>query len=532
MDEEKQKQIVNYSEENKQDNLENDSDKAITEDSVVEIENKDVNLLEKTNLTENENSSNHNIKEEEKNVKGLVKYHQKVKNILILLCFIFVVILAIVYFVFNNSKNLFLAAINKEYGNMLSHVQTIGSSSKYELAKNSTLTTKGNFSLKISSKEEGIVPSIDAILKEINAFSAHYEIGKDYKNKKIATQFLLNYNQKNMFDIGIYGEKKSLYIELKNMLDKYISVPIDDFDQLFNDPTITNDDLKYMIKTIKDALLDSLDSKDFKSESKTIEIEGKKIKTKKISYTLSERNIHKLYESVIKKLKENDTFIEMISKYTGKKKSKITTSMQENLIKSKDKTLLKKQVTMSVYVKGMLNDVIKFQIGVDKDSDLITYTKQNKGILLSLKQYGKELLTITSEKESQNYTYKIKSGQILLTIKEKKEKDKKVYNYTLETGTKMDIVGSMTLAESQKNKTYDGSLKLIVKIRMNKADLYILECNNDYITTVGEKIILPDMNGKKVSIEAITKEEQDKILSSLFKNEVFMEFYNKLQTYN
>ena len=55
-------------------------------------------------------------------------------------------------------------------------------------------------------------------------------------------------------NVFAYGQKEKIYIELKNLFDKYIEVPVKEYDTIF-ESSENLEDSKYIVKTVKDSFL-------------------------------------------------------------------------------------------------------------------------------------------------------------------------------------------------------------------------------------------------------------------------------------
>ena len=95
---------------------------------------------------------------------------------------------------------------------------------------------------------------------------------------------------------------------------------------------------------------------DFKSAKAEIKLGDEKIKTKKITYTLTNENISQLGLSVLKDLKEDKKFIESLARLTSEDEESIKDTISE-MIDSMDEEDFEDDETiteLSVYTKGLL----------------------------------------------------------------------------------------------------------------------------------------------------------------------------------
>ena len=191
---------------------------------------------------------------------------------IILVCLFLVYIL-----VFNKPKNIFLNSINNEYKKFDEFVD-----SNLKNLKNSdeAKTISGNFTFDLdASFDDGIIDEdVSALLEELNKLSIKANYGYDKKNKLLSYDISALYDNDSLLSVAIYGSESKLYMELKNLFDKYIEIPIDDYDVLFQDSDSNIENSKYIIDTIKSSILNNMKAKDFKSSNATILIGSKEIK--------------------------------------------------------------------------------------------------------------------------------------------------------------------------------------------------------------------------------------------------------------
>lgn len=457
-------------------------------------------------------------------------------GLIIIIIAVLLFVLGGIYFIFNNGKNLFLSSVNKEYGNIMSELDTWVGNGKYETLKNTSALTKGNFNFTIHVDESLLDSNSLGILTEINKLDGTFESGIDYKNKKIASTFGLRYNKSNMIDVGLYGQEKNLYIELKNLFDKYLKMPINEFDGIFEDPKVQVEDTKYIVKTVKDAFLNSLEAKDFKKSTETIKVDKEDVKATKIAYTLNNERAHKIYDKMLSILEKDDTFIEKIAKLTGKNENDVKTSLSAIRAKGKTETLIdsSEELVLSVYTKGLVKEAVRYEIayksGNEKDS--IAYTKNKESSILSVQTQKGEILNAEfihkSAKESQVI---LSSGTVQMDIILTKETSVTKMQYTLtEQSTSMKVLGSVTMDETKEKNQYVGTVRANAKLELQGSSLAELGMESNYVTSIGQTIELPALTNS-TDIKNLTEYDSNLIMQNLMQNPVFMQFMTNIQRY-
>ena len=271
--------------------------------------------------------------------------------------------------VFNKPKNIFLNSINNEYKKFDEFVD-----SNLKNLKNSdeAKTISGNFTFDLdASFDDGIIDEdVSALLEELNKLSIKANYGYAKENKLINYDISALYDNDSLLSVAIYGSESKLYMELKNLFDKYIEIPIDDYDVLFQDSDSNIENSKYIIDTIKSSILNNMKAKDFKSSNATILIGSKEIKTKKITYTLTKEVAKALMVDVIEDLNKNDKFIKSLADITNKDESEI----KDELASAKDDFEYDsdsdgESIELSIYTHGINNSAIQYEFTINSSTD-------------------------------------------------------------------------------------------------------------------------------------------------------------------
>ncbi len=187
-------------------------------------------------------------------ISNITKQSERTKDskkiivpIVVILIFL-VALFAIYNFVFCNSKSIFLRAINSEYQKLDDKLNKITNSDLNTMAKNKAI--KANYTFDIDINADNIVAgtNYEGLIDEINKLNFEMNTGVDNKNKKFSYNIKANYEQDNLINVFTYGQKEKIYIELKDLFDKYIEVPVKEYDTIF-ESSENLEDSKYIVKT-------------------------------------------------------------------------------------------------------------------------------------------------------------------------------------------------------------------------------------------------------------------------------------------
>lgn len=484
----------------------------------------------------NENQVNQYEVQEEKAVNNKKK---KVK----LICGIAIVVIVTAIFgiyklVFDNPKNVFLKAINDEFKQLDGIFDTLGGSNQYS---DTTSITDSSLNFDITMQEGILTEDELAILNEINALNATMNTQYDSKNKQLAYSMNLKHNTSDLFNFGIYGKASSMYLDLKNYFDKYIEIPVEDYESLFEDQEENIEDVKYIVSFVKDSFLNNLEKKDFKGSKETIQIGNENIKTNKITYVFTEKSTTKLVIKILEDIKKDTKCIESLASISGEDKDELKKSIQSMIDElNKNLTEIKSNeslIEISVYIKGIMNETVQFGMRINSDSDSeIRYSNYKDIKRISLLDNGQTIVTLTNKKEKEN-TYKttISADTIELVVNSSKKDNNWNHTYKLtESESTLIISGEVTseTKEVSKDKEYKTDTKFTASIGVEDTEeLITIEIVSNSTSKIGEVITIPDVSNSVLYTD-LTEEQLNSISENILNNQNLVDFINKISTYS
>lgn len=455
------------------------------------------------------------------------KEKNKVVPIIIGIMALLIGILAILYFVLNNSKNLFLGAINKEYTELTGNISV--NSPYYESAKKSSMVTTGTANITINDVNESLLGSeAKTLLDELNKLNINYTYGLDYKNKGFSYLMGITYDKKDMLKVNAYGKEKNIYIELKDLFSKYINVPYEELDTIFEDPDASLDDIKIITKTVKDAFLDALDAKDFKKTKETIKIGNKEEKVKKISYTINKENAPKLITSIVDTLKKDKKFLSTLAKYSEKTEEEIKKTLEETVKASKSAKW--EDITFSIYFKGLTNKPVQYELK-DVGSDVSAiYQKADKEKKFIIMNHETEVMTLANEEKTSKQskiTITVPSLGLEGIVEKTKADTGNTYDITFQdSNDTFKITGKYISNKKEAGNTTDENIDFTLKMEAQNNKIASIKVASNATTTIGKAVEIPENLANSIEIEKMTETETNEILTNVMKNETLMNFIN------
>ena len=380
------------------------------------------------------------------------------------------------YYKSNDSKTVFVSAINKGID-------------KYEENISKTCKTQ-DVTLKLSGNINSDNDDAKKVAEYINKSALQLNTQIDYENKNALIKLGVDYDNDKLIGGRVYynSNDKMAYGYIEELFDKYFKMDLSSSDynemnETFNDIFETQSEmklgekvsLKKAVKILKEEISDKLNKEYFSKENCKINVASKEVKATKFKLILTEKQFVEMLQSICKELSENDDFLECWEEKDKIKDALVQMSNQLNETEKNDEV----KIEFNIYKKGILNKFVKFEINmyeVNNEDEKISFdiVKEND------KRY---LFNAKSEIEKENVEF---SGDVNI-----EKIDSNTYKYVV--GSNIPEFGNITLNIEVSNKL-NGTIE-----NVNKSDA--------------------------VSLEDLTEEEQETIYNNLQK----MKLYEVLQ---
>ena len=376
-------------------------------DSSLNIGNNEANINFDSNqsLTNDFNNkvNSENIASSNDNVdtidSSMIKKKKKTPIILIIVLFFIAILtgLLVYYFLFmkDSPKDVFTTGMRNVTSKLLA-----GENNNYTSLK-TTFDIKSN----INTTDD----SLNQIFNITNNVGLKGSISTDYTNKIINGNINISYGNNSLTNVVVYGENSNLYLKLQGLYDKYISMPVTGYDDMFNNNT---EDLKSIKKGIDNAFESALKDKYLSSKKQTIDINGVKREVKTSVLTLDSKNSVEFSNDFKAYLVNDSNFIKAISKLT---------STDESFIKS----------TLSMEVTELFDEDEKFVVSV--------YTSGTKFVGVAFEAVesdGKKSVISLYKIDDNNYQILVKDEEASYScnLNIKKDNNNKIYTISSKEG--------------------------------------------------------------------------------------------------
>ena len=482
----------------------------------------------------NEKELNQNETKEEKVVSK--KKNKKILIIGIAIVALVAILLGVYKFVINSPKNVFLRAINNEYKQLEKMMDSLDSS---DISYDDTLVMESTLDFDITVQEGILTEDELALLNEINALNLTMNTQYDSKNKQFGYAMGLNHNTSDLLSLGLYGKTSSFYLDLKNYFDKYIEIPVEDYESLFENQDQNVEDVKYVMSFLKNSFLNNLEKNDFKETKETIEIGSENVKTTKITYVFTEESTMELTSKIMEDMKNDDEFLESFASISGEDKAELKQSIEDAMddLEDTEESDDKASIEISVYTKGIMNETVQFSI-ITRDDDYtceMRYSNYKDVKRFSMLENNETILNIVNSKEKED-TYKttVTADTLKLVVNSSKKDDDWNHTYKLtESESTAIISGEFTnvTKEVTKDKEYTTDTKFTAGIgAAGMEDIITFEITSNSTSKIGEDVTLPDVSSS-VLYTNLTEEEMNTIMENISNNQNLLDFINKISTY-
>lgn len=389
-------------------------------------------------------------------------------------------------------------------------------------------TVSDEMTKKIANSEKVTVKGSLALNSSFGNYAVKYNIANDSKAMNSFLDLALLVNDEELIGANVFANKENLYFKLKRFMDAYYFMSNEylNFEEAKENKQI---DYKKMIDTVVKDIKGNIDKKDIKSSKETIEINGKKVKTTKLTYSFTTERLHKIVLAILEDFKE-DSLLEDLSRVSGLEKKEISDAI-DNAIKSvKENTGDPKEFLFdySVYYKGV-NNVVKYELG---DSEFVMSYVQNDNFkefsaIINDEVDGESKLIVTVNGNDDKYdfdgSFVTSDSSVNLSVKGKYEKtgDNSKFDATLSiAGQSITLNGESKLLDKSTSKT-ETTLK--VSFAGQELGTLVLNSEIDFNADIDTSVI---ENAK--NIEDVTPEELEDLQNRIMSDPVISAFIQGL----
>lgn len=351
---------------------------------------------------------------------------------------------------------------------------------------------KDPFIAEIEAKLESNMPE----LKNFTGLKYNIATSMDLANKKMNVSINIDESDKALLNLILSVIDENVYLKV---FDKVLDLGKED---IFNNMDIDNylkingnemkydyNNYSYILKEIKNILINSLDKNKFKMENTTITISNKEYKSKKVSYILDKENMERTLKYIKENILKDEKLIKVIAETTGVSTNELTEALKENTNMNgyKDTKIILYTDKFNELIAGSFvvneDEILKvdcinneFNLVIEKDNQILKVTQDKKEhITITFNEDNNQVFKIILEQNAKEYKipfmFNIEGNEVngtleLKNVEESKDSIAANFRFSLNTtisNEKIDFTldGKYVLAKANVNSLdTTGSIKI------------------------------------------------------------------------
>ncbi len=429
----------------------------------------------------------------------------------------------------SSPKAVFKSNINNVYKKVSKELKDADKLSDQFDIEEKALYVKGD--IKLDTNVEDITDEIG----EIKDLKLGFEGGIDLKNEELLGGVSVT-GKKETISGTIYYTDETAYIK-SSIMDEIVKISSEELDDVidFEDLKEEYDEIKdqidvdpetydYLIKTMKDALIKSLDSKSMEKGKGSFEVDGKKVNATKVSYVFTKSSTKELANKVVEELLNNDEFLSKLAKSTGVDKADIKDGLKE--VKDSIKEIdFDGEYRLNVYTKGLLNKTVGLSIEY-KDKEYISVYKNGKTTEMIFDNhqkddYGQTKIVVLAVEKKDETEVSVKYNKNEIATATIRELSDEVIDLDFKIKEEDETIkGSVYLSAKQKKNVISGDYK----VRLEYEDEYVAVSGSYSVESqdklngfsTKDAVDAEDIDTEKLSDNLEKVLEKDETLSGLF----------------
>lgn len=237
-------------------------------------------------------------------------------------------------------------------------------------------TSNDELSKKIASSDKITLSGKISLTSNYGNYAINYNYADDKMAKMSMTDLGFWYNDKELLGVDALLTSDKLYYKLKKFMDIYYYMA-NQYSSYKESVDVNDINYKKMLDTIVSKIKENIDEKDIVNSQEKITINGKEVKTKKLTYTVTNERLNKICLEILKAFKD-DELANDLGKILSVSKAEVIKYLDDAIkeIESSNEVVTEELFDYSVYYKG-LNKVIRYEISDDEFSISYNHNEEN-----------------------------------------------------------------------------------------------------------------------------------------------------------
>ncbi len=357
-------------------------------------------------------------------------------------------------------------------------------------------------------------------LESFNGAEMAFEIGLDYENDNLFFNTDFIQNDVSFLDFSFVIDENTLLVEANKIFDTIIKTDFENTLSSLTAAEYSTEDIKEIIRTSADALIEAIKPVSYTSEKMTIN----GIEVTAHVYDLDAKELEFIVNKIFDKLENDSITIEILSTMTGMDKSLIEDMLAEDVTFSFSDT-----VTIHLYTSGFLFNYAGFAIGQNEEM-FLTYTtsEDESNIELGSKEasiVAKSIDNVTTINIYENGSLVKDYGTLKIT---KTNENSYTFNYSASLdGSELTLKGNLDFSKTDNNKaSLDSSITLEMSMGTESYDMTL-----DFSLNQEKNKDISSINGSNaVDINSLTDAEKQEISNNLLEaiEGTYLDFFTDL----
>ncbi len=314
----------------------------------------------------------------------------------------------------------------------------------------------------------GELKFVDKNYEGMDAEKVEFAVTLDYAKEMAEVQAGILKNGSRIADGTIYYQKDHAYLQSGTLFDNLYDMGEYAFDSMFDlsgledmdasyDSTV--DDLDYIVRELKDALLDSLDERAMTMTKVNLDFYGRNVNANKITYKIDAKSYANLKEKLADSVIENDELVEKIATLFGQSESSIRKSFKDFKVSEVEDEL---GGEFSIYTTGIDYKVVRVELIDDEGECYVTMDDDRMNFLFDAEGYNFELAEVKTG-ETYEVVASMAGEEIAKFTIRSWDEEKIDFDYTI-TVDDIDVAGSVEMDIEAKGKN---AVSVVTKLDVN-----------------------------------------------------------------
>lgn len=237
-------------------------------------------------------------------------------------------------------------------------------------------TSNDELSKKIASSDKITLSGKISLTSNYGNYAINYNYADDKMAKMSMADLGFWYNDKELLGVDALLTSDKLYYKLKKFMDIYYYMA-NQYSSYKESVDVNDINYNKMLDTIVSKIKENIDEKDIVNSQEKITINGKEVKTKKLTYTVTNERLNKICLEILKAFKD-DELANDLGKILSVSKAEVIKYLDDAIkeIESSNEVVTEELFDYSVYYKG-LNKVIRYEISDDEFSISYNHNEEN-----------------------------------------------------------------------------------------------------------------------------------------------------------